>query len=135
MVTKKDIDKFINDLLIFVEEDYLYPAHNFNQDLKYSVKEMDEHYGSDYRYLFDLYYENFCKFKNEGCYPTISISYDCVKDDYFILVSLEQMNGAAKRKEIRKKEFDKLLEKEMKLVEEGRLDEVSPATLWLIGKL
>ena len=35
------IDKFINDLYLFVEDDYLSPVHNFNRDLKYSVKELD----------------------------------------------------------------------------------------------
>ena len=43
------------------------------------------------------------------------------------------MVGAMERKEERIKELDEILEKEMKLLEEGKIDEVSPATFWIFG--
>ena len=132
---KESIDKFINDLLEFVERDYLNQYHNFNRNLKYSVKELDEHYNCDYRCLFDAYYNDYYVLKSEGNYPNITIIYDVEKDDYLFEVVQEQMIGAKEREEARKKELDEILEREMKLVEEGKLDEVSPATLWIIGKL
>ena len=134
-MAKEGVDKFINDLLIFIEDDYLKPTHNFNRDLKYSVKELDEHYNCGYRDLFDMYYTEFLSLKDKGNYQSVSITYDEVKDDYLVKVSLEQMVGAQERKEARSKELAEILEREMKLVEEGKLDEVSPATLWIIGKL
>lgn len=130
---KEKVDKFIYDLLIFIEDDYLSPCHNFNRDLKYSVKELDTHYNSDYRHLFDLYYNDFITFKENGLYDTISIIYDSEEDDYFIEVKPEQLIGAEERKNIRQKELDEILEREMKLAEEGKLDEVSSATLWILG--
>ena len=130
---KEKVEKFINELLIFIEEDYLSPCHNFNHDLKYSVKEIDTHYNCDYRYLFDKYYNDFIIFKEKGLYENISIIYDSNKDDYFVEVDPKQVIGAEERKKIRQKELDEMIEKEMKLVEEGKLDEVNPATLWLLG--
>lgn len=132
---KENVDKFINDLLDFVESDYLNLHHNQNRDLKYSVKELDEHYSCDYRYLFDKYYPEYTILKKAGNYPTISIIYDSAIDDYLFEVSPIQMSGAEERKVAKIKELDDFFAKEMKLVEEGRLDEVSPATLWIIGKL
>ena len=132
---KETLDKFIEDFIIFIEEDYLDPCHNFNRDLKYSAKELDEHYSSGYREFLDKYYNLFIELKESGSYPTISIIYDKELDDYLINLSKEQVEGALERKIVRQKELDEIMEKEMKLVEEGRLDEVSPATLWIIGKL
>ena len=132
---KEKVDKFIDDLLDFVESDYLHLYHNFNRDLKYSVNELDEHYNGDYRCLFDKYYEEYCLLKKDGHYPTINITYDIGKDDYLFEVEQSQMIGAEERELVKKKELEELIKKDMKLVEEGRLDEVSPATLWIIGKL
>ena len=131
---KEKIDKFINDLLIFVEDDYLEPCHNFNRDLKYSIKEIDEHYNCAYRDLFDMYYNDFLFLKTNGHYSNINIIYNSAIDDYLLEVALEQMDGVEERKKARQKEVEEILEKEMKLVEEGRLDEINPATLWIIGE-
>lgn len=130
---KEKVDKFIEDLLIFIEDDYLSPCHNFNRDLKYKVKELDIHYDCRYRDLFDMYYKDFLLLKEKGFYPYVSIMYDLESDDYFVEVSSEQLIGAEERKAQRQKELDEILEREMKLVEEGKLDEVNPATLWLLG--
>ena len=92
------IDKFINDLYLFVEDDYLSPVHNFNRDLKYSVKELDEHYNSGYRDLFDAYYKDFILLKELGNYENITICYDLDKDDYFFEVDIRQMVGAEERR-------------------------------------
>ena len=92
------IDKFINDLYLFVEDDYLSPVHNFNRDLKYSVKELDEHYNCGYRDLFDAYYKDFILLKELGNYENITICYDLDKDDYFFEVDMRQMVGAEERR-------------------------------------
>jgi hypothetical protein len=128
------IDKFINDLYLFVEDDYLSPVHNFNRDLKYSVKELDEHYNSGYRDLFDAYYKDFILLKELGNYENIVICYDLDKDDYFFEVDIRQMVGAEERKEKRIKEIDEILDEELKLLEEGKLDEVRPFTKWFFGE-
>lgn len=124
------IDKFINDLYLFVEDDYLNPVHNFNRDLKYSVKELDEHYNSCYRDLFDAYYKDFILLKELGNYENITICYDLDKDDYFFEVDIRQMVGAEERRKKRIQEIDEILDEELKLLEEGKLDEVRPFTKW-----
>ena len=131
---KSVIDKFINDLYLFVEDDYLSPVHNFNRDLKYSVKELDEHYNSGYRDLFDAYYKDFISLKELGHYENITICYDLDKDDYFFEVDIRQMVGAEERRNIRIKEIDEILDEELKLLEEGKLDEVDPFTLYFFGE-
>lgn len=128
------IDKFINDLYLFVEDDYLNPVHNFNRDLKYSVKELDEHYNSGYRDLFDAYYKYFISLKELGHYENITIRYDLDKDDYFFEVDMCQMVGAEERRNIRIQEIDEILDEELKLLEEGKLDEVRPFTKWFFGE-
>ena len=128
------IDKFIDDLYLFVEDDYLNPVHNFNRDLKYSVKELDEHYNCGYRDLFDTYYKEFVKLKELGNYGNITISYDSNSDDYFFEVSISQMVDAEERKAERVKEIEEILDEELKLLEEGKLDEVDPFTLYFFGK-
>ena len=128
------IDKFINDLYLFVEDDYLSPVHNFNRDLKYSVKELDEHYNSGYRDLFDAYYKDFISLKELGNYENITIYYDLDKDDYFFEVDIRQMVGAEERRKKRIEEIDKILDEELKILEEGKLDEVRPFTKWFFGE-
>lgn len=128
------IDKFINDLYLFVEDDYLSPVHNFNRDLKYSVKELDEHYNSGYRDLFDAYYKDFISLKELGYYENITICYDLDKDDYFFEVDIRQMVGAEERRKKRIEEIDEILDEEFKLLEEGKLDEVRPFTKWFFGE-
>ena len=128
------IDKFINDLNLFVEDDYLSPVHNFNRDLKYSVKELDEHYNSGYRDLFDAYYKDFLLLKELGHYENITIYYDLDKDDYFFEVDIRQMVGAEERRKKRIKEIDEILDEELKLLEEGKLDEVRPFTKWFFDE-
>ena len=128
------IDKFINDLYLFVEDDYLNPVHNFNRDLKYSVKELDEHYNSCYRDLFDAYYKDFILLKELGNYENITICYDLDKDDYFFEVDIRQMVGAEERRKKRIQEIDEILDEELKLLEEGKLDEVRPFTKWFFGE-
>ena len=128
------IDKFINDLYLFVEDDYLSPVHNFNRDLKYSVKELDEHYNSGYLDLFDAYYKDFILLKELGYYENITICYDLDKDDYFFEVDIRQMVGAEERRKKRIEEIDEILDEEFKLLEEGKLDEVRPFTKWFFGE-
>lgn len=128
------IDKFINDLYLFVEDDYLSPVHNFNRDLKYSVKELDEHYNSGYRDLFDAYYKDFILLKELGNYENITICYDLDKDDYFFEVDIRQMVGAEERRKKRIEEIDEILDEELKLLEEGKLDEVRPFTKWFFDE-
>ena len=131
---KSVIDKFINDLYLFVEDDYLSPVHNFNRDLKYSVKELDEHYNSGYRDLFDAYYKDFILLKELGNYENITICYDLDKDDYFFEVDIRQMVGAEERRKKRIEEIDEILDEELKLLEEGKLDEVRPFTKLFFGE-
>ena len=131
---KNVIDKFINDLYLFVEDDYLSPVHNFNRDLKYSVKELDEHYNSGYRDLFDAYYKDFISLKELGYYENITICYDLDKDDYFFEVDIRQMVGAEERRKKRIEEIDEILDEELKLLEEGKLDEVRPFTKWFFDE-
>ena len=131
---KSVIDKFINDLYLFVEDDYFSPVHNFNRDLKYSVKELDEHYNSGYRDLFDAYYKDFILLKELGNYENITICYDLDKDDYFFEVDIRQMVGAEERRKKRIEEIDEILDEELKLLEEGKLDEVRPFTKWFFDE-
>lgn len=133
MIDKEGLKLFIDELLVFIEDDYLCPVHNFNRDLKYSVKELDEHYLCDYRFLFDKYYEAFLVMKEKNLYPNISIIYVADIDDYLVEVSPRQMIGAEARAIARRKELDELIEQDIKLIEEGKIDEVNPATLWLLG--
>ena len=128
------IDKFINDLYLFVEDDYLSPVHNFNRDLKYSVKELDEHYNCGYRDLFDAYYKDFLLLKELGHYENITICYDLDKDDYFFAVDIRQMAMAEERRKKRIQEIDEILDEELKLLEEGKLDEVRPFTKWFFDE-
>ena len=128
------IDKFINDLYLFVEDDYLSPVHNFNRDLKYSVKELDEHYNCGYRDLFDAYYKDFILLKELGNYENITICYDLDKDDYLFEVYIRQMVGAEEKRKKRIKEINEILDEELKLLEEGKLDEVNPFTLYFFGE-
>ena len=128
------IDKFINDLYLFVEDDYLSPVHNFNRDLKYSVKELDEHYNCGYRDLFDAYYKDFILLKELGNYENITICYDLDKDDYLFEVDMCQMVGAEERRKKRIQEIDEILDEELKLLEEGKLDEVRPFTKLFFGE-
>lgn len=133
MRDKSGIDNFIDNLLIFIETDYLNPSHNMKKNLKYSVKEIDEHYLGDYRFLFDKYYQEFCELKSNGNYEYLSIVYNEALDDYLIEVDIKQMDGALEREVKRQKELDEFIKEQKKLVEEGKLDEVNPGIKWMLG--
>jgi hypothetical protein len=49
-------------------------------------------------------------------------------------VDIRQMVGAEERRKKRIEEIDEILDEELKLLEEGKLDEVDPFTLYFFGE-